>query len=262
MRVFPVSLIALAGFVGVVGCSGTTSQPSATPPKTAQAATPAGGKAPAPGAKKPAESKPKAAEPKANATAEAPDAWIEEAVEDALWREIMPGTDGEPDQSRRPALRAFFKANPQYKNTDERERLWAHACGMDGAEAAHAYLTNPPPKTPVEVQVDRPDWRVFATYTDAHCTSDDWAWYTAEANQAAAKHGAVIGYGSADNTVLVVKMGDKELARFELEDTGYVALAPGKEPLLLSYGPQELDDAFRDYFGPPPAPDNHKAEGK
>ena len=210
-------------------------------PPSAPSAPPATSPVPSP----PAESVPPSSPPPAKPVA----AWVEAAVEEALWAEVMPGSTDEPAPGRKAALRTFFEAHPEYRDPDKREPLWAHACGLGGVEGAHKWLTHPPPKTPEVVTVDTDDWKVFAAFTDHHCTSDDWAWTTAETNQAAMEHGAVTGYGNADNNVLVVKLKNKEVARLTFEGTGYVALRAGQKPLAMDDGALEPAEAFDGYFG-------------
>lgn len=239
--------------LSVVGCSGASSSkgtsPGSAPVSPIQGAAPAANSTPA---AKDSAPKPGPAEPppKTPTPPPTPDTWIDDAVAEALDAEVMPGTSGEADPAREPALRAFFAAHPEYRDPEKRQPLWDHACGLDGTEAAHAWLTQPPPKTPVVVKVESDDWRVFAAHADVHCTSDDWAWYSAEANQAATARGAAIGYGDANNDVLVVQRNGEEVARFRLTGQGYVALRSGRGPIELPYDPVGVEEALDAYFGP------------
>lgn len=180
--------------------------------------------------------------------------WIADAVEEALYAELMPGTTEEPDLSRVPALETFFRAHPEYADPDKREALWAHACGMDGAEAAHAFLTKPPAKTPSVVEVEGDDWKVFVVHTDAYCTSDDFGYYAYESSEAARSFGAVVGSGRPTNDAVVVMRDGKEVARIPLDGMGYTVLKAGGEPEVFGYGPDAQMELER-YFGPETDPE-------
>jgi len=163
---------------------------------------------------------------------------------------MMPGTSGDPEPGRAAALRTFFQAHPEYRTAKSRAPLWAHACGLDGTESAHAYITNPPPKKPVEVQVEGDDWRVFVAHADVLCTSDDWSIYSYEANEAAKERGAVITYGNAKVDAVIIRSGDQELKRIELSGQGYIAVRAGQAPLSIPYDPSGTIEAIDQYFGP------------
>ena len=210
--------------------TGGKSSETAAPPKLAKA--PKGAKAR------------KAQKAKADGVS---DAWVEEAVEDALDNEIMPGTTGEPEPGREDALRAFFQAHPEYRDAERRAPLWEHACGLGGTEEAHEYITNPPPKAPVEVEVEGDDWRVFVAHAAGHCTSDDWGWYTAEATESAQAFGAVTAYGNADTDALVIRSKGKELLRMPLSGKGYIVARASQAPKQLGYDPS-VSRAVKSYF--------------
>lgn len=216
-----------------LGCAGLGSEP-APPPPAPPVPEPAPAPNPAPDPEPPAD-----------------EAWVDEAVAEALEWEVMPGTSGgEEDPARPAALRAFFLAHPEYRDPEQRARLAREACGLDGTEAAHAYLVNPPPKTPVIVEVSGADWKVMVSHADAHCTSDDWSWYTSEASQAAAARGAVTAYGGAENDVVVVVSAGTELARIPLSGQGWLMARAGREPAEAPYDPSSYGPAFEAYFGP------------
>ena len=181
-------------------------------------------------------------------------AWVSAAVEEALAWEVMPGTTEEPDASgeRAEALRHFFLAHPEYADPAAREPLAAHACGMDGTEAAHAWLTHPPPKTPVTIDDDRDDWRVLVVHADVHCTSDDWAWYSSEAVQGAQARGALTAWGGPDEDVVVVRSNGREVARVPLSGQGFLAARAGTEPADLPYDPSVISEGLDAMFGPAP----------
>ncbi|MSQ04261.1 MAG: hypothetical protein EXR71_20640 [Myxococcales bacterium] len=133
---------------------------------------------------------------------------------EALSWEQMPGTSGgEEDPKRPPALHAFFLGHPEYADPAHREALAGEACGMDNTEAAHAWLKNPPPRTPLILEVTSESWKVFVAHSSHHCTSDDWAYYTSEANTAASQRGADVGYADPTNDAVVVRLHGQELAR-------------------------------------------------
>ena len=93
---------------------------------------------------------PPASEAAAAAGTAPPPGWVDQAVAEALEWEVMPGTTGEPDDgTRAAALRSFFLAHPEYSDADRRSLLANEACGLGGTEAAHAWLANPPPRTPL-----------------------------------------------------------------------------------------------------------------
>ena len=164
-------------------------------------------------------------------------AWIDTAIEEALDAELMPGTSGGPDPSRKDALRAFFKAHPEYKQPDRRALLWEHACGLDGTEAAHAFITEPPPKTPVQIEVKTDDWGVLVAHASGHCTSDDWSHYSYEASEAARALGVTTAYGNPKNDALIIRRDGKELHRIKLEGQGFIAVRAGKAPMPMMYDP-------------------------
>lgn len=186
------------------------------------------------------------------ALAAAPDdAWIAGAVTEALDWEVMPGTDGgEPDPARAVALRTFFKAHPEYRDPARRAALAREACGLEGTEAAHKYLTSPPPRAPVVVEVAAQDWKLFLVHRDQHCTSDDFAWYASEAAEAARTHGAAVEWAGPTNDALVVRAQGREVARIPLSGTGYLLARSGRTPRGTDYGPQELEATFAAYYGP------------
>ncbi len=193
---------------------------------------------------------------------ETPTTWVDQAVEEALANEIMPGTSGdEDDGTRAAALRKFFEAHPEYQDPARREPLWAHACGL-GTEGAHDYLTNPPPKKEEVVEVTDEDWKVFVAHSGAACTSDDWSWYTHEVSEAAAARGAVLGHGDMDTNMVIVKRNGVEVARAPLTGFGWLALRAGKPPLDIDYDPsnvEKMDEVFGPVLDPaagkaPPSP--------
>lgn len=215
-----------------LGCAGLGTEPAPPP-----AEPPVPDAAPAP--------------PEPEVAAPTADDWVTEAVEQALAWEIMPGTSGgEVDPERAATLRAFFLAHPEYRDPDKRALLARQACGLDGTEAAHAYLANPPPKTPVTVEVTGTDWKVMVAHADDHCTSDDWSWYTNEASQAASARGAVTAYGGPENDVVVVVSGGTEVARFPLSGQGWLMARAGQEPTEAAYDPSSYVGSFDAYFGP------------
>lgn len=184
--------------------------------------------------------------------AAAPDpAWVAGAVQEALEWEIMPGTTAEEDDgTRAAALRTFFLAHPEYADPARREALAAHACGLGGTEAAHQHLASPPAPEPLIVQVSGADWRVFVAHADRWCTSDDWSWYSNEASEAAAAHGAVVAYGDPKARELVIRQGEEELARVPLAGQGFLIARAGAAPEELGYGPTEsLSPRMAAYFG-------------
>jgi len=228
-----------------LACSGANpapTQPKATSSsdgatdKTAQAPPAAPAEAPAAEPDKPAEP--------------GQDVWIEDAVNEALDNEMMPGTSGDPEPGREDALRAFFQAHPEYRTAESREPLWAHACGLDGTEAAHAFLANPPPRTPIEVEVEGHDWRVFVAHASVYCTSDDWSVYSYEASEAAKERGAITAYGNAQADAVIIRSGDRELTRIPLSGQGYIAVRAGVDPLPIAYHPFGAREAIDEYFGP------------
>lgn len=161
-------------------------------------------------------------------------AWVADAVKQALEWEIMPGTTGEPEPGRADQLRTFFLAHPEYADPARREPLALHACGL-GTEAAHTYLTSPPPKTPVEISVTTDDWRVVVAHASKHCTSDDWSYYTSEVGQALDARGVKYEYGGPDNDVAVVKRDGAEVGRIPLTGQGFAAARAGKAPIEVEY---------------------------
>lgn len=177
--------------------------------------------------------------------------WIDQAVDEALEWEIMPGTTGEPDPARRPALAAFFRAHPEYRDPETRARLGLHACGLGGTEAAHAWLTAPPPKTAVRVEVTGDDWRVLVAHTDVYCTSDDWTWYTNEADEGARARGASTAYAAPDQGEVLVLVEGKERARVPLQGQGFLALRAGQAPVDIAYDPSAITPGLDAAFGPP-----------
>lgn len=187
----------------------------------------------------------------------APDAaaWVDQAVDEAIAWEVMPGTTEEEDPARRPVLRAFFESHPEYADAEARGPLSAHACGLGGTEAAHEWLTHPPPRTPVTVEVSGDDWRVFVAHADAWCTSDDWSWYSSEANTGAGARGAVIAYGGPDNDAVVVMSEGREVARAALSGQGFLALRAGAPSAEIAYDPSAIESALDAYFGPPTSGD-------
>lgn len=210
--------------------------------------------APKPAAPKPAAPPSEAPAPVASPPAASPPTdttWVEAAVLEALEWEVMPGTTGEPDDgTRAAALKAFFLAHPEYASAEKRAALAAEACGLDGTEAAHEWLVNPPPKEPLVVEVTGDDWKVFVGHASHNCTSDDWSYYTNEASEAASQRGAVTTYGSARNDVLVIQRGGVELKRVPLTGQGYLAVRAGAEPQDLDYSPDFVEPLDR-YFGAP-----------
>lgn len=228
----PTLLVALLLALGCAGIGDGT--PSPVPPPTPAVAPPA---------TEPA--------PEAAAVDSTDPAWVDAAVQEALDWEIMPGTSGgDEDPARAGALRTFFLAHPEYEDSARRELLAAQACGLDGTEGAHEYLIHPPPKTPVVVEVDGADWRILVPHANAHCTSDDWSWYSNEASEGAIARGAVTSYGGADNDVVLVKSGGAEVARIPLSGQGFLAARAGAEPRDLDYDPSSIEAAMDEYFGP------------
>lgn len=205
--------------------------PVLTPPPVATEATPA-----------PAEAPPAAP----NGDPE----WVAKAVAEALEWEVMPGTEGEPDDgTRAAALRTFFLAHPEYADTARRERISFEACGL-GTEAAHEWLTNPPPKTPAIVEVTTDAWEVFVAHSPNNCTSDDWSWYSNEASEASIARGAVSGYAGPNNDVVVVQRDGRELARIPVKEQGFLVARAGAEPKEIGYAPtSELMPELDAYFG-------------
>jgi hypothetical protein len=189
-------------------------------------------------------------QPPASAEVAAPAGdWIAAAVDEALSFEVMPGTTGEEDDgTRAAALRTFFETHPEYSDPARREALAMHACGLDGTEAAHEFLVNPPPKEPVLVDVVAEDWKVFVTHADSYCTSDDWGWYSAEAGQFATARGAVTAGGSPTNDVVIVRREGTEVARAPLSGQGWLMLRSGKPAEELPYDPS-FQDAMEAYLG-------------
>ena len=177
------------------------------------------------------------------------EAWLDQAVADALEFETMPGTEPEPTSAaREDELRAFFRAHPEYRDPEERAKLGLHACGLEGVEAAHRYLQDPPPKEPLVIVDDRAAWTVFVAHADNHCTSDDWGWYASEANQAATARGAVIGYAGPENDVVVVQSQGREVARIPVSGQAFVIARAGKAPGTVPYEPGAIEPAIEDYL--------------
>jgi hypothetical protein len=179
-------------------------------------------------------------------------AWVARAVAEALAWEVMPGTEGpEDDGTRAAALRTFFLAHPEYADPALREKLAAEACGMDGTEEAHTYLTGPRVREPLVVQVQGDAWELLVGHADHHCTSDDWSWYSTETAQEAAARGAATDYGSPKNDVLVVQRDGVELHRYPLKGQAFVMLRAGADLEPLPYQPtSENLPALDRYFGP------------
>jgi hypothetical protein len=179
-------------------------------------------------------------------------AWVDGAVAEALYWEVMPGTSGDEDDGTRAAeLRTFFLAHPEYADAARRELLAREACGLDGTEAAHAWVSSPPARTPLVVDVQSEAWELFVAYADQNCTSDDWSWFTNEANLAAAARGATTAYADPRHDAVIVNLNGREVVRIPLEGTGYLGARAGVDPQELGYTPaSELPD-FDAYFGPP-----------
>ncbi|MCA9489814.1 MAG: hypothetical protein KC621_07815 [Myxococcales bacterium] len=193
-------------------------------------------------------------EPAAPPEPEDPTAWVDEAVREALDWEIMPGTSGEEgdDGQRAEALRTFFLAHPEYAEAEAREPLAAHACGMDGTEAAHEWLTNPPPKVPLVIEVDDDEWRLLVAHADVHCTSDDWAWYSSEAISGAEARGAKTAWAGPDEDLVVVRVGGEERIRLPLTGQGFFVARANAKPGEIAYDPSAITSGLDDYFGPVP----------
>lgn len=185
---------------------------------------------------------------------EAEASWVDVAVQEALEWEVMPGTTAEEDDgTRAAALRTFFLAHPEYEDPARRAPLAESACGLDGTEAAHEYLVNPPPKVPVVVDVSVEDWKVFATHADRHCTSDDWGWYASESNMAAADRGVTTAHGGPDNDVLIVRRDGVEVARVPLAGQGFLVVRAGAKEQELGYAPTpEILPEMEAYFADAP----------
>ena len=148
-----------------------------------------------------------------------------------------------------PALRMFFLAHPEYADAARRERISFEACGL-GTEAAHEWLTNPPPKTPAIVEVTTDAWEVFVAHSPNNCTSDDWSWYSNEASEASIARGAVSGYAGPNNDVVVVQRDGRELARIPVKEQGFLVARAGAEPKEIGYAPtSELMPELDAYFG-------------
>lgn len=177
-------------------------------------------------------------------------AWVAQAVAEALEWEVMPGTEGEPDDgTRAAALRTFFLAHPEYADAARRERLSSEACGL-GTEAAHEWLTKPPPKTPAIVEVSTDAWEVFVAHSQYNCTSDDWSWYSNETSEAAIARGAVSGYAGPNNDVVVVQRDGREVARIPVKEQGFLVARAAAEPKEIGYSPTpELLPELDAYFG-------------
>lgn len=177
-------------------------------------------------------------------------AWIDQAVQEALDWEVMPGTTGEEDDgTRAAALRTFFTSHPEYAAPERRALLAANACGLDGTEAAHEYLVKPPPKEPLVVDVTDAAWKVFVAHADHHCTSDDWSWYSSESSTAASERGATTAYGTPTNDVLVVRLAGAEVARVPLTDQGFLVVKAGAPAQELGYAPTpEITPGMDAYF--------------
>ena len=184
-------------------------------------------------------------EPDAPDEDEGPTGWIDEAIE----METMPGTSGDESEERMKELRAFFLAHPEYEDPAELEKLADLACGY-GLEEAHVKLHDPEPRTPRTVTVEKPGWKLMVAYSEYHCTSDDWSWFTNEVREAVSPKGVGWDYAGATHDVLVVKLGDEEVQRVPLEGQGYLMLHDGKDPQHAGHDmPEGVIEAAQDAFG-------------
>lgn len=157
----------------------------------------------------------------------APD-WIDALIPKAIEWEIMPGTTADENPERPAQLRAFFEAHPEYRDDEALQAELADLACAFGVEDGHERRVNPPPATPLVVEVSTDDWRVMVAHAGGWCTSDDWSWFTNEVQEAVTAKGITWGYGDATNDVLIVKRGETELARQPLAGSGYTMLAAGK----------------------------------
>ena len=171
-------------------------------------------------------------------TVERDAAWLDEAVADALTFMVQPGTEAEdvtPEEAAR--VRAFFASHPEYADEEKRWELAAHACGI-GLEGAHTFLTHPPPKTAVRQSVDATGWVVAVMHTTDHCTSDDFGWYMAEAQEVARASGALVVWAGPNHDAVELMHDGKVTKRFALTGEAEVTiLRDGNEPAFVSYGP-------------------------
>lgn len=199
---------------------------------------------------------PHAASPAAPSAADP--SWVAEAVAEALAWELQPGTSAPEDAdpaARGAELRTFFLAHPEYADPEHRRGLADHACGLDGTESAHEWLTHPKPPEPLVVEVTADDWRVFVAYSDTFCTSDDWGFYANELGEVAVNHGAVAAYAGPVNDVVVVHKGGVEVARAPLTSPGFLVWRAGGLPTEVEYAPTpDVVPALEAAFGPAPAP--------
>lgn len=180
---------------------------------------------------------------------EAPDAWIDDAIADAVELETMPGTSGDPGEEHLEELRAFFVAHPEYEDPDERRKLADLACAF-GFIDAHERFHDPKARSPYEVTVDGPGWKLMVAHASDHCTSDDWSWFTNEVQTAMTPLGVQWAYAGANHDVLVVKRGEDDVKRIPLENQGYLMLKDGGEPEDLGHDmPEGIIERAKEYFG-------------
>ncbi len=155
-------------------------------------------------------------------------AWVAEAVADALQFELFPGiTDETQNDIRASELRAFFHAHPEYSNPDLRMELAKDACN-GGTEAAHERRVSPPPKQTLKVELSRPEEVVVVIHADRLCTSDDWAYYTNEVQEALDSQGIHHASAGADHDTVVLVHEGVEVRKEPLKDQGYLVLQHGK----------------------------------
>ncbi len=174
--------------------------------------------------------------------------WVDGAVGEALVWEIMPGTTGDEDDGHRAAeLRSFFLAHPEYRDPARRVILSRHACGLGGTEAAHRYLSGPPPRETLVIDVTVDDWRLLVVHADDYCTSDDWTYYSNDAQQAGIALGAATEYAGPDVVDVAVRRGGVEQSRLPVTGQGYLMVRAGQDPLDLEYSPTFKDD-MEQYF--------------
>ena len=150
---------------------------------------------------------------------------------------VQPGTEEEertPEQVA--AVRGFFADHPEYQDEDKRNRLADHACGL-GLEGAHAYLTSPPPKTAVRATVEGDAWRVVVMHTKVHCTSDDFGWYMAEAQEAAVAAGAQAVWAGPKHDAIELSVGGGKTERVSLGEHDFLILRAGQDMVPVEYGP-------------------------
>lgn len=179
------------------------------------------------------------------------DSWIDEAVEQALDWEEMPGTTRDDDPVHTEALRSFFKTHPEYRDPARRQALADMACAL-GTEQAHERLMKPNKPAPMAVEVSGPQWQVVVAHASDWCTSDDWSVFTHTVGEAARARGIAYAYAGAEVSEVVVTAAGAEQARLTLSGQGYLMAKANAPSRGAGHDlPDGVISEMTKYFGAP-----------